>query len=65
MEPFLLGEIVTLTDTDHSIGHIVDVDAAAGTVEVRWTRRPGHDHDITIERASNVRRLHESEEGML
>ena len=65
MEPFLPGESVTLTDTDHSIGHIVDVDAAAGTVEVRWLRRPGHDHDITVERASNVRRIHESEEGMM
>jgi hypothetical protein len=65
MEPFLPGEPVTLTDTDRSIGHIVDVDETAGTVEVRWLRRPGHDHDVTVERASNVRWIHESEEGML
>ena len=65
MEPFLPGESVTLTDTDHAIGHIVDVDDSAGTVEVRWLRRPGHDHDITVEHASNIRRVHESEEGMM
>src|SRR5207253_5212217 len=33
MEPFLPGESVTLNDTDHCVGHIVDIDQAAGTVE--------------------------------
>jgi hypothetical protein len=65
MEPFLPGESVTLTDTDHTIGHIVAVDDAAGTVEVRWLRRPGHDHDVTVEPTSLIRRLHESEDGTL
>jgi len=65
MEPFLPGESVTLNDTDHCVGHIVDIDQAAGTVEVRWLRRPGHDHDVTVEPVGVIRRLHESEEGML
>jgi len=65
MEPFLPGESVTLTDIDHAIGHIVDVDEAAGTVEVRWLRRPGHDHDLTVEPMGLIRRIHESEEGMM
>ena len=65
MEPFLPGESVTLNDTDHALGHVVDVDPAAGTVEVRWLRRPGHDHDVTVEPVGAVRRVHESEEGML
>ena len=65
MEPFLPGESVTLTDTDHAIGHIVDVNQTNGTVEVRWLRRPGHDHDVTVEPLSLIRRVHESEEGML
>jgi hypothetical protein len=34
-------------------------------VEVRWQRRPGHDHDLTVERTDAIRRVHESEEGML
>ena len=65
MEPFLPGESVALTDVDHTLGHVVDVDQAAGTVEVRWLRCPGHDHELTVESMSNVRRVHESEEGML
>jgi hypothetical protein len=65
MEPFVTGESVTLSDTDHALGHIVGVSADGHTVEVRWLRRPGHDHDVTVERASAIRRVHESEEGML
>ena len=65
MEPFLPGETVTLSDTDHTIGHIVGLGADGGTVEVRWLRRPGHDHDVTVERMSALRRVHESEEGMM
>ena len=32
------------------------------TVEVRWQRRPGHDHDVTVERTAAIRRVHESDE---
>ena len=65
MEPFLPGESVALTDADRSLGHIVGVSDDGATVEVRWLRRPGHDHDLTVEPASAIRRVHESEEGML
>jgi len=65
MEPFLPGETVTLTDTARSIGHIVGIDADGGTAEVRWLRHPGHAHDVTVEPMSLLRRVHESEEGML
>ena len=62
MEPFVEGETVTLTDTDHSLGHIVDGSDDGQTVEVRWQRRPGHDHDVTVERTAAIRRVHESDE---
>ena len=65
MEPFLPGETVTLTDTAPAIGHIVGVSADGTMVEVRWTRRPGHDHDVTMEASAALRRLHESEDGTL
>jgi hypothetical protein len=62
MEPFLPGEAVTLNDTDHALGHIVDVSADGGTIEVRWLHRPGHDHEVTQESAQTIRRVHESDE---
>jgi hypothetical protein len=65
MEPFLPGEPVTLNDSDHTLGHIVDVSPDGHTVEIRWLRRPDHDHDVTVERTSHIRRVHESEEGMV
>ena len=65
MEPFLLGESVTLIETAPAIGHIVGVSDDGRTVEVRWTRCPGHDHDVTFESAAAIRRLHESEDGTL
>jgi uncharacterized protein YodC (DUF2158 family) len=61
MEPFVTGEVVTLTDAAPAIGHIVGVSDDGATVEVRWTRRPGHDHDVTVEATGTVRRLHESD----
>jgi hypothetical protein len=65
MEPFLPGETVALNDSDTALGHIVDVSTDGATVEVRWLRRPGHDHEVTRERADAIRLVHESEEGML
>jgi hypothetical protein len=65
MEPFLPGEPVTLTDAAPALGHIVDISEDGATVEVHWLRRPGLDHDVTVERASAIRRVHESEDGMM
>jgi hypothetical protein len=65
MEPFVEGETVTLTDMDHTLGHIVGVSADGATVEIRWQRRPGHDHDVTVEPTSLIRRVHESEGGVI
>ena len=62
MERFLPGEAVTLTDTDHAIGHIVTVSDDGETLEILWRRRPGHDHDVTLEPAELIRRLHESDD---
>ena len=62
MERFLPGEAVTLNDVDHSMGHIVTVSSDGGTVEVLWQRRQGHDHDVTLEPAAAIRRLHESDD---
>ena len=61
MEPFVEGETVTLTDVDHALGHIIGVSDDGATVEVRWHRRPGHDHAVTVEPTSLIRRVHESE----
>ncbi len=63
MEPFVPGDVVTLTDTEHSVGRVVDV-LDDGRIEVRWTQRPGHDHDVTLEPAALLRRVHESEAGL-
>jgi hypothetical protein len=65
MEPFLPGETVTLNSAAPAIGHIVDVSDDGATVEVRWTRRAGHDHEVTLEPASALRHLHESEDGTM
>jgi hypothetical protein len=65
MEPFAEGEAVTLTDTDRTLGHIVGISDDGTSIEVRWLRRLGHDHGITHERPEAIRRVHESEEGML
>jgi hypothetical protein len=65
MEPFAEGDIVTLTDSDHTLGHIVSVRGDSHTVEVRWQRRRGHEHEVTVERMDMLRRVHESEEGMV
>ena len=62
MERFLPGEAVTLTDTEHTIGHIVAVSEDGATAEILWRRRPGHDHDVTLEPTELNRRLHESDE---
>jgi hypothetical protein len=65
MEPFRPGESVTLTDSAPAIGHILSVSPDGSRVEIRWLRRPGHDHDVTVERAEMIRRMHESEDGTL
>jgi hypothetical protein len=54
MEPFVPGESVALTGSAPAIGHIVGVSDDGATVEVRWLWRPGHDHDVTVERARDL-----------
>lgn len=63
MEPFLPGETVTLTDSAPAIGHVLSVSPDGASLEVRWLRRPGHDHTVTVEPTALIRRLHESEDG--
>jgi hypothetical protein len=65
MEPFTEGEAVTLNDVDHVLGHIVGVSDDGASVTIRWQRRPGHDHEVTVEPTTALRRVHESEEGMI
>jgi hypothetical protein len=64
MEPFLPGESVTLTDRAPAIGHILSVSPDGASLEIRWLRRPGHDHEVTVEPAEAIRRIHESEDGV-
>jgi hypothetical protein len=64
-EPYDLGETVTLNATEHALGHVVGTSDDGLTVEVRWLRRPGHDHDVTRESVDAIRRVHASDEGML
>lgn len=63
---FARGEPVALVEapTD-TLGRVVDVDDDGRTVEVLWEVRPGHEHEVTTEDADMLRRVHESEEGML
>ena len=63
-EPFGPATPVSF-DTNEGTWMNVDVSPDGHTVEIRWLRRPGHDHYVTVERTSHVRRVHESEEGML
>jgi hypothetical protein len=65
MEPFQPGESVTLTDSAPAIGHILSVSPDGSSLEIRWLRRPGHDHAVTVEPAATVRRMHESEDGTI
>jgi hypothetical protein len=65
MEPFATGDAVTLSDAQHTMGRIIGVSDDGRTVEVHWHRRPGHDHEVTQESSQAIRRVHESEEGML
>jgi hypothetical protein len=62
MEPFVEGDTVKLSDNDETLGHIVDVSTDGHSVEVRWQRHPGHDHEVTTERTDAIRRVHESED---
>jgi hypothetical protein len=65
MEPFVEGDTVRLTHVDQTLGHVVHVSADGRSVDVRWQRNPGHDHEVTAERTDAIRRVHESEDGTL
>ncbi|HEU5197612.1 MAG TPA: hypothetical protein VFW70_22930 [Methylomirabilota bacterium] len=63
-DPFMRGELVTLREyvtTDEPIGRVVSVTPDGALAEVAWHRRPGHDHEVTVEPTSLLRRVHESE----
>lgn len=65
MDSFTIGDPVTRDDTEHSMGRIVRIDDDGRTVDVRWHCRPGHDHEVTRESVAALRRVHESEDGMV
>lgn len=65
MEPFAIGDPVTRDDFDHTMGRIVGISEDGRTVDVRWHTRPGLDHQVTREDLGALRRVHESEEGMV
>lgn len=66
MEPFAPGEAVTLSDTTTgAVGRIVGVSDDGQTVDVHWHKRPGYEDQVTVEPSAALRRVHESEEGML
>jgi hypothetical protein len=46
-------------------GRVVDVSADGRIVNVHWSLRPGHEHQTTTEDEALLRRVHESEEGMV
>ena len=66
MEDFAEGESVMLTNapTD-TLGRIVAITNDGRIAQVRWERRPGFEHQVTDEYTASLRRLHESDEGML
>jgi hypothetical protein len=63
-EPFQRGELVTLREFESAaepLGRILSVTPEGDQAEVAWHKRPGHDHQITLEPIEMLRRVHESE----
>ncbi len=63
-EPFQRGELVTLSEFESAaapLGRIVSVTPDGDRAEVAWQKRPGHEHEITVEPTGTLRRVHESE----
>jgi hypothetical protein len=63
-ESFLRGELVTLCEYQSAaepLGRIVSVTPGADRAEVVWFKNPGHEHQVTLEPADTLRRVHESE----
>jgi hypothetical protein len=66
MEPFRPGDLVRLRESPtDTLGRIVSLSADGLRTEVRWQKRPGYEHQITVESVEDLRRIHESEEGMI
>jgi hypothetical protein len=66
MEAFQPGEVVALREaTVDTRGRVVDVRDGGHTVDVHWSLRPGHQDEVTTEHELTLRRVHESEEGMV
>ena len=63
-DPFQRGELVTLREyatADEPIGRVVSVTPDGAQAEVAWHKLDGHDHEVTVEPTSLLRRVHESE----
>jgi hypothetical protein len=63
-EPFLRGELVTLRQFEspaQPLGRILHVSAEGDQAEIAWFKRPGHEHEVTVEPVEMLRRVHESE----
>jgi hypothetical protein len=66
MEVFQPGEVVALREAAvDTRGRVVDVSDDGRAVNVRWSLRPGHQDEVTTENEAMLRRVHESEEGMV
>jgi hypothetical protein len=63
-DPFQRGELVTLREFESAaepLGRIVSVTPDGERAEIAWHRRPGHEHQITVEPTEMLRRVHKSE----
>ena len=66
MEAFQPGEVVALREAvGDTRGRVVDVSDDGHRVDVHWSLRPGHEDAVTTEHETMLRRVHESEEGMV
>ena len=66
MEAFQPGEVVALREAvGDTRGRVVDVSDDSRRVDVHWSVRSGHEGEVTTEHETVLRRVHESEEGMV
>jgi hypothetical protein len=63
-EPLKRGELVTLrqfSSASQPLGRVLSLTPDGDRAEVAWTKRPGHEHAVTLEPTEVLRRVHESE----
>jgi hypothetical protein len=62
MELFNRGDLVVLRESAvDTLGRVISVSDDGRHIEVRWHTRPEHEHQLTVEDATALRRAHESE----